>query len=255
MELNFSTRLTLGQVTTRSGCTLKTAKTAFSTHQGHFEYIVMSFGHTNALSTFQSLMNQLLQPFLQIFSLVFFDDILIYNKTKEEHCHHVRQVLEVLRKNKLFAKRSKCVFGEQQIEYLGHIISVDGVSTNPSTIQAVKDWPTPTNITKLREFLGLASYYRQFIKDYGKICKPLFEGLQKGQFTWSTPQLHAFNKIKEALCSASVLALPDFSKPFIVEANASDTSIGVVLMQEGKPLSFLSKSLGKKVAEMSTHEK
>jgi hypothetical protein len=119
----------------------------------------------------------------------------------------------------------------------------------------VRDWPTPTNITELRGFLGLARYYRRFIKDYGKICKPLFEGLKKGEFTWSTPQSDAFNNIEIALCSAPVLALLDFTKPFILEAGASDKSIGAVLMQEGKPLSFLSNPLGKKSAQLSTYEK
>jgi hypothetical protein len=107
------------------------AKTAFITHQGHFEYIVMPFGLTNAPTAFQSLMNQLLQPFLRKFALVFFDDILIYNKIEAEHFDHVKQVLHVLRKTKLFVKLSKCVFGQQQIEYLGYIISAQGVSTDP----------------------------------------------------------------------------------------------------------------------------
>jgi hypothetical protein len=150
---------------------------------------------------------------------------------------------------------SKCAFGQHHIEYLGHIISAQRVSTDPSKIQAVRDCPTPTNITELHGFLGLAGYYRRFIKDYGKICKPLFEGLKKGEFTWSTPQSDAFNNIKTTSCSAPVLALPDFSKPFILEADASDNSIGAVLMQEGKPLSFLSKQLGKNSSELSTHEK
>jgi hypothetical protein len=156
------------------------AKTAFSTHQGHFEYIVMPFGLSNAPATFQSLMNQPIQPFLRKFALVFFDDILIYSKTMVEHCQHVQLVLQTLRKHKLFAKLSKCVF-DQQVEYLGHIISAQGVSTDPTKIQAVQDWPMPKNITELRTFLGLASYYRRFIRDYDKICRPLFEALEKGE--------------------------------------------------------------------------
>jgi hypothetical protein len=231
------------------------AEAAFNTHQGHFEYIVMPFGLSNALATFQSLMNQLLQPFLRKFALVFFDDILIYNKTMEEHCQHVQQILQTLRKHKLFAKLSKCTFGQQQIEYLGDIISAQGVSTDPTKIQAVQDCPVPKSITELRAFLGLAGYYRRFIRDYGKICQPLFEALKKGEFHWSSKQLDAFNKIKQALCSTPVLALLDFTQPFILEADASDKSIGAVLMQGGRPISFLSKSLGLKSAELFTYEK
>jgi hypothetical protein len=155
-------------------------KTAFSTHQGHFEYLVMPFGLTSAPPTFQTLMNQLLQKYLKKIVLVLFDGILIYNKSEEEHYHHLQLVLELLRKNKLFAKRTKCVFGQAQVEYLGHIISSQGVSTDPAKIKAVKDWPTPQNITELRGFLGLAGYYRRFIKDYGRICMPLFDSLKEG---------------------------------------------------------------------------
>jgi hypothetical protein len=189
----------------------------------------MPFGLTYAPVAFQSLMNQLLQPFLRKCVLVFFDDILIYSKTEAKHCEHAKHILQVLRRNKIFAKLSKCVFGQQQIEYLGHIISAQGVSTGPNKIQAVKEWPIPTNITELRGFLGLAGYYRRFIRDYGKIYRPLFEGLKKGEFQWSSSQLDAFNKKEEVMFSALVLAIPDFSKPFILEANASDKSIGVVL--------------------------
>jgi hypothetical protein len=158
-------------------------KTTFSTHQGHFEYMVMPFGLTNAPAIFQNLMNQLLHKYLRKFILVFFDDILLYSKTEQEHQEHLQTVLEVLRKNQLFVKKSKCVFVQPQVEYLGHIISGNEVSTDPNKIQAVKDCPTPKNITELRAFLGLAGYYRRFIKDCGKICRPLFNSLKKGDFS------------------------------------------------------------------------
>jgi hypothetical protein len=157
-------------------------KTAFSTHQGHFEYVVMPFGLTNAPATFQTLMNQILQPYLRKFTLVFFDDILIYSKTEEEHIKHLGIILKILQDNKLFAKHSKCVFAQSQVEYLGHIISSDGVATDPEKIVAVKEWPEPKSITELRGFLALAGYYKRFIRDYGKICRPLFDSLKKGNF-------------------------------------------------------------------------
>jgi hypothetical protein len=187
--------------------------------------------------------------------LVFFDNILIYSRTEAEHIEHLIVVLTLLQQNSLFVKRSKCVFGLKSVECLGHIITSAGVSTDPTKISAVQAWPISKNITKMRGFLGLAGYYRRFVKDYGKICRPLFDNLKKGEFHWGPDQLIAFETIKKALYSAQVLALPNFSKPFVLETDASDNNIGAVLMQEGRPLSFLSKSLGKKAVEMSTYDK
>jgi hypothetical protein len=171
-------------------------KTAFNTHQGHFEYLVMPFGLTNAPATFQSLMNQVLQPFLRKFILVFFDDILVYSKTEAGHAKHLQQVLEVLREHRLFAKLSKSVFGQQYVEYLGHIISEFGVATDPGKIQVVKECPEPAGITELRSFLALTGYYKRFIRDYGKICRPMFDALKKGEFKWARYQKIAFEQIK-----------------------------------------------------------
>jgi hypothetical protein len=200
-------------------------------------------------------MDRLLHKYLRKFVLIFFDDILIYNKNEDDHKQHLKLVLELPKQNKLSAKKNKCVFGQLQVEYLGHIISAQGVYTDPSKFQSMKEWPVPKNITELRGFWGLAGYYRRFIKDYGRICKPLFDSLKKGEFSWAGDQLSTFNRIKQALCSAPVLALPDFTKPFILETDASDRSIGAVLMQQGKPISFLSKSLGPKSTNMSTYDK
>jgi hypothetical protein len=158
-------------------------KTAFSTHQGHYEYVVMPFGLTNATATFQTLMNQLLQQYLRKFVLVFFHDILIYSKNEAEHAEHLNTILSLLQKDSLYAKRSKCVFAQDKVEYLGHIISSAGVSTDPTKINVVQAWSIPQNITDLRGFLGLTGYYRRFIKDYGKIYRPLFDSLKKGDFS------------------------------------------------------------------------
>jgi hypothetical protein len=147
-------------------------KTAFKTHQGHYQFKVMPFGLTNAPATFQCVMNQVLHPFLRQFVLVFLDDILIYSNSLSDHVAHLEQVLLALRAHHLYLKASKCSFAKDSLEYLGHIISTHGVATDPSKIQAMLHWSVPINITELRAFLGFTDYYRRFVKKYGLMAKP-----------------------------------------------------------------------------------
>jgi hypothetical protein len=197
-------------------------KTTFRTFFGHFEYLVMPFGHTNAPTTFQALMNKVFSPLMRQIMLVFFDDILIFSKTLEEHAQHLQTVLQVLKDNKLYAKFSKCAFATQQVEYLGHVIFEQGVATNPQKIAAVKDLPVPKTIPQLRGFLGLAGHYRRSVKDSGIICRPLHDMLKKNCFSWSSEQAQALNTLKTKLTSAPVMALPNFSIPFVLETVACE---------------------------------
>lgn len=150
-------------------------KTAFQTHDGHYEFVVMHFGLTNAPATFQCLMNDIFRPYLRKFILVFFYDILIYSRSLNDHLGHLRTVLGLLNTNQLFAKLSKCRFGVTQVNYLGHVISSGGVAVEVAKVQTVLSWPTPTNAKGVRGFLGLAGYYRKFIKGFGSIAAPCID--------------------------------------------------------------------------------
>jgi hypothetical protein len=189
------------------------------------------------------------------FVLVFFDDILIYSQHEEDHIEHLKIVLNLLRTNSLSAKRSKCTFAVPHVDYLGYIIGANGVSTDPSKISTIIAWPQPKSVTELRGFLGICGYYRRFIKDFGIICRPLHDMLKKEPFHWTELQTEAFNLLKHKMTSAPVLALPDFSKPFILEMDASGKGIGAVLMQEARSIAFFSQSLGQRAAAQSVYHK
>jgi hypothetical protein len=200
-------------------------KTAFHTHQGHFEFKVMPFGLTNAPATFQGAMNTVLAPLLRKCVLVFLDDILVYSPTLETHVRHLHQVLQLLQQHKLHAKLSKCTFAQLELSYLGHRISRTGVAIEQDKISKVQDWPIPLNVKELRGFLGLAGYYCKFVHNYGIITRPLTELLRKNtQFLWTPAANSAFCALKQALTSAPVLALSDFTKRFVIETDASGTA-------------------------------
>ncbi|XP_050379620.1 uncharacterized protein LOC126796952 [Argentina anserina] len=236
-------------------CEADIPKTAFRTHSGHYEFLVMPFGLTNAPSTFQVVMNDVLGDFLRKCALVFFDDILIYSASLEEHLQHLKLIFERLRQHSLKAKASKCSFGVKQVEYLGHVISAQGVAVDPSKIECIKIWPQPKTLKQLRGFLGRAGYYRKYVQGFGMIAKPLTDMLKKDSFKWSEEAMAAFEALKHALISTPVLAFPDFTKEFVVECDASDRGIGVVLSQEGHPIAFMSKALAQRHLALSVYDK
>lgn len=200
-------------------------------------------------------MNAVFKPLLRKCVLVFFDDILIYSTSVSDHWIHIKQVFELMRANSLFAKESKCGFMLDKVEYLGHFISAKGVGIDPKKISAVANWAVPQSVKDLRSFLGLTGYYRKFIKNYVWISTDLTDQLRKGAYNWNDKSQLAFEKLKEAIISAHVLALPNFDKVFVVETDASKSGAGAVLMQDGNPLDFISKSLGPRWQNLSVYEK
>ncbi|WZZ63529.1 hypothetical protein YC2023_074899 [Brassica napus] len=230
-------------------------KTAFRTRYGQYEFVVMPFGLTNAPAAFMRLMNEVFHDYLDMFVIIFIDDILVYSRSKEEHKEHLRLVMDRLRNQKLFAKFSKCLFWKREIGFLGHIVSGEGVAADLEKVQAIREWPRPTTVTEVRSFLGLAGYYWKFVKDFSSIAKPLTKLNGKGvPFLWVEETEKAFKKLKEALTTAPVLALPEQGKPYTVYTDASRIGLGCVLMQYGRVIAYASRQLRKHEDDYSTHD-
>ncbi|KAK1683724.1 hypothetical protein QYE76_044572 [Lolium multiflorum] len=230
-------------------------KTAFRTHHGHFEFLVMPFGLSNAPATFQALMNDVLSPYLRRFVLVFFDDILIYSASWAEHLQHVAIVFNELRAHRLHLKRSKCSFGTTSVAYLGHVITAEGVAMDADKVAAVATWPTPQSPRALRGFLGLAGYYRKYIRDFGLIAAPLTRLLRRDAFAWDTEATEAFQALQRALTTGPVLQMPDFDLPFVVDCDASGIGFGAVLHQGEGPLAFFSRPFATRHLKLAAYER
>jgi hypothetical protein len=231
-------------------------KTGFSTKYGHFEFTVVPFGLTNAPASFQQLMLSIFRPYLDKFVVVYLDDILIFSGSLEEHEAHIREVLNVLRQNQLYGKWSKSEFFKSEVEYLGHIISTEGIRPNPDKLSSIREWPTPTNVRQVQQFLGLCNFYRRFISKYSSIAYVLTNLTQKNvPFIWNKEHDIAFKNLKEALISAPVLQHIDPFKPFRIESDSSNFATGSVLIQEGHPVCYHSRKFSSAEMNYPVHER
>jgi hypothetical protein len=230
-------------------------KTAIRTRYGHYKFRVMPFGVTNAPSVFMDLMNRVFHMYLNLFVVVFIDDILIYSTNHQEHEEHLKIVLNVLREKQLFAKLKKCEFWMGKVSFLGHVISKDGITVDPSKVEAVVNWERPTNVHEIRSFLGLAGYYRRFIEGFSNLSGPLTALTKKNvHFQWNDKCEASFQELKKRLVTAPVLVLPRESEKFVVFSDASLKGLGCILMQQDKVIVYASRQLKDHERNYPTHD-
>jgi hypothetical protein len=235
-------------------------KTAFRTRYGHFEYLVLPFGLTNAPATFMGLMHDVFRPLLDKSVVIYLDDILVYSRSWEDHKKHIAAVLDRLRAHQLYAKVSKCEFGKSKVEFLGHVVSNEGVAVDLHKVAAVQSWPPPQNIHDLRAFLGLANYYRRVVENYSKKTLPLLRMLKKGAaVSMGEEEMSAFRAVKEALTAAPVLAVADPQLGYRIVTDASDFAIGAILLQDQgqgfQPIAYESRKLQPAELRRNVYEK
>ena len=208
-------------------------KTAFVTHSGLYEFTIMPFGLFNAPGTFQRLMECVLRGLTWQIALIYLDDVLVYSRTFDDHLQHLRLVFDRFRTAGLKLKPSKCHFGQKQVNYLGHVITRDGIQPDPEKIKVVQEYPVPSTVKDVRAFMGLTNYYRKFVKDFAHIASPLHDLTKKGAaFLWTEECQTAFETLKQVLTEAPILAYPDFTQPFQLATDASNDAIGMVLGQK-----------------------
>nr|GEW79755.1 putative reverse transcriptase domain-containing protein [Tanacetum cinerariifolium] len=215
----------------------------------------MPFGLTNAPAVFMDLMNRVCKPYLDKFVIVFIDDILIFSKDEKEHEEHLKAILEFFKKEELYAKFSKCEFWISKLQFLGHVIDSQGIHMDPAKIESVKYLASPKSPTEIRQFLGLAGYYRRFIEGFLKIAKPMTKLTKKKvKFEWVDKQEAASQLLKQKLCSAPILALLEGSEDFIVYYDGSIKGLGAVLMQREKVIAYASHQLKIHEENYTTHD-
>lgn len=220
------------------------AKTAFRTRYGHYEFVVLPFGLTNAQTTFMCLMNNIFHQFLDKFVLIFIDDILIYSQNIEEHKEHLHIVLQVLREHQLHAKYNKCDFIKEKIQYLGHVITKDGIVVDPEKIRTIMEWLVPKDVADIRSFMGLAGYYRRFVEGFSRVAYPITSLQKKGKaFKWTPDCQRSFDQLKHLLTTTPILSIFNPNKEYVVCTDASKEDVGGVLMQEGRVVAYESRKL------------
>lgn len=230
-------------------------KTALRTRYGHYEFRVLSFGLTNAPAVFMDLINRVFKTFLDMFVIVFIDDILVYSRSEAKHADHLRMVLRVLQHQKLYAKFSKCEFWLTSVAFLGHIIGADGILVDTQKIEAAKTWPRPTTPTEVCTFPGLAGYYKRFVEKFASISVPLTRLTQKAaKFQWIDACERSFQLLKDKLTTAPVLTLPVGPDGYVIYCDASGIGIGCALMQHGKVIAYASRQLRKHEKNYPTHD-
>ncbi|GKC11397.1 putative reverse transcriptase domain-containing protein [Tanacetum coccineum] len=215
----------------------------------------MLFGLTNVPTVFMDMMNRVCKPYLDKFVIVFIDDILIYSNSKKEHTEHLKLILELLKKEELYAKFSKCEFWLSKVQFLGHVINSEGIHVDPAKIESINDWASPKTSIDIRQFLGLAGYYRLFIEGFSKITKPITKLTQKNvKFHWSEKAKAAFQLLKQKLCSAPILAILEGSENLVVYCDASRKGLGAVLLQRKKVIAYASRQLKIYEKNYTTHD-
>lgn len=232
-------------------------KTAFTVENGHYEYVRLPFGLRNSPAIFQKMMDQILIQYLHKFCFVYMDDIVIFSKSLQEHLQHLKLILDELRKYNLKIQLDKSEFLRKEVPFLGHIITPEGIKPNSDKIKAIIKYPIPCTQTEVKSYLGITNYYRKFIKDYAKIAKPLTKALKKGEKIniHDSEYIEAFNKLKEIITNAPVLAYPDFNKQFQINTDASNVAVGAVLQQDKHLISCFSRTLNSAEQNYSTIEK
>nr|GEV62317.1 hypothetical protein [Tanacetum cinerariifolium] len=230
-------------------------KTAFKTKEGLYEWLVMPFRLSNAPNTFMRLINHVLKLFLGSFIVVYFDDILVYSRTTDEHQSHLSQLFKVLDQERLYGNLEKCEFFSNQVSFLGYLASAQGIQVDEKKVQAIHDWPVPQSIQQVRSFHSLASFYRRFIKNFSTNVSPMTEVTRFKIFTWTPQAQRAFDEIKQQLSSTSVLALPCFQEVLEVECDASGVGIGAVLSQLNRPVAYFSEKLNDAKRRYTTYDK
>ena len=230
-------------------------KTAFRTRYGHFEFIVMPFGLTNAPTAFMDLMNKIYCPYLDQFVVVFVDDILIYSKGRAKHERHLQLALQVLRENQLYAKLEKCDFWLQEVQFLGHMVSKEGISVDPAKVEVMMRWERPKSVFEIRSFLGLAGYYHRFIENFSRIACPMTRLTRKGvSFDWNDKCEESFQELKKRLTTTPVLITPVSGEKYTVFCDASRVGLGCVLMQKDRVVAYASRQLKKHEENYPTHD-